>query len=68
MVQKDNLSEIVRTAAGYELFLRLTSDRTSLMEAAFQREVKHFLSCSFRGRRGKRHESGEVQQTNTGEA
>ena len=52
MISKDNLSEAVRTAAAYELFLRLTSEKTSLMEAVFQKEVKHFL-FSFEEKRKK---------------
>ena len=59
MGSKDNLSEIVRTAAAYELFLRLTAEHTSLIEAVFKKEVQHFLECSFKGRGGRRRHEGE---------
>ena len=60
MISKDNLSEAVRTAAAYELFLRLTSEKTSLMEAAFQKEVKHFLLSFDKKRKKHERDSGEA--------
>jgi hypothetical protein len=58
---KKYLSEIFRTAAAYELFLRLASEKSTLVTAALEAEMKHFLLCPFNGRRKKRKATKEKE-------
>jgi len=37
------ISETFRTAAAYELFLRLASEKNNLIKLAFKAEKEHFL-------------------------
>jgi len=47
-----SLSEIFRTVAAYELFLRLSNEKNQLRTIAFESEFNNFLNCFLNKERG----------------